>query len=48
MSLSSIFLGVIGAPQILLVLIIPAGIFLLGYYIGKKSGYIKRVKEEKK
>lgn len=48
MILNSIFLGVIGAPQILLVLIIPVGIFLLGYYIGKKSGYIKRVKEEKK
>ena len=48
MILNSIFLGVIGALQIIIVLIIPIAIFLLGYYIGKKSGYIKRVKEEKK
>jgi hypothetical protein len=35
----------IGAPQIILVLLVPVGIFLLGFFVGKKSGYIKRVKE---
>jgi len=35
----------IGAPQLILVLIVPVGIFLLGFFIGKKSGYIKRIKE---
>ncbi|AOR29350.1 hypothetical protein FORMB_23320 [Formosa sp. Hel1_33_131] len=35
----------IGAIQLILVLIVPIGIFLLGFSIGKKSGYIKRVKE---
>ncbi|GAA4241496.1 MULTISPECIES: hypothetical protein [Winogradskyella] len=35
----------IGPFQIILVLIVPVGIFLLGFFIGKKSGYIKRVKE---
>ncbi len=48
MLLSTVFLGAIGMPQILLLISIPVGIFLLGYYIGKKSGYIKRVKEEEK
>lgn len=35
----------IGAIQLILVLIVPIGIFLLGFFIGKKSGYLKRVKE---
>ncbi len=35
----------IGAPQIVLVLIVPVVIFLFGYMVGKKSGYIKRVRE---
>ena len=35
----------IGPAQLVFVLIIPIGFFLLGYFIGKKSGYIKRVKE---
>ena len=35
----------IGPFQIILVLIVPVGIFLLGFFIGKKSGYIKRIKE---
>lgn len=36
---------VIGAPQVILILIIPVVIFFLGYAVGKKSGYIKRVRE---
>jgi hypothetical protein len=36
----------IGPVQIILVsIVVPVGIFLLGFSIGKKSGYIKRVKE---
>jgi len=35
----------IGPFQIILVLLIPVGIFLLGFYLGKKSGYLKRIKE---
>ena len=35
----------IGGPQLLLMLIVPIGIFILGFYMGKKSGYIKRLKE---
>jgi len=35
-----------GQDQIILVsIVVPVGIFLLGFSIGKKSGYIKRVKE---
>lgn len=44
-----ITLGVIGAPQLIIVLIflfIPIIAFFIGYKIGQKSGYIKRVKEE--
>ncbi len=44
-----IALGQIGAPQIIVVLIflfIPIITFFIGYKIGQKSGYIKRVKEE--
>lgn len=39
-------MGGIGPWQLSILLIIPLGIFLLGFFIGKKSGYIKRVKEE--
>ncbi|WP_165776554.1 hypothetical protein [Maribacter sp. 4G9] len=35
----------IGAPQLILLSIVPIGIFILGYALGKKAGYIKRVKE---
>lgn len=35
----------IGPIQIILVLLVPVGIFLLGFFLGKKSGYIKRIKE---
>ncbi|GGD29190.1 hypothetical protein GCM10011368_33980 [Hyunsoonleella pacifica] len=35
----------IGPSQLILVLVVPVVIFLLGFFIGKKSGYIKRVKE---
>lgn len=35
----------IGAPQIVLVLVVPVVIFLFGYMVGKKAGYIKRVRE---
>lgn len=35
----------IGPMQVILVLLIPAIIFLIGYSFGKKAGYIKRVKE---
>lgn len=38
-------LGIFGPWQLIVGLLIPAGIFLLGYYIGQKSGYIKRVRE---
>ncbi|MFT5762447.1 MAG: hypothetical protein ACI8WA_001576 [Polaribacter sp.] len=48
MILNFISLGVIGPAQIVLVLVFPVGIFLLAYYLGKKSGYNKRVKEENK
>lgn len=35
-----------GPFQMLLIgILIPVGIFLLGFYLGKKAGYIKRVKE---
>ncbi len=35
----------IGPVQIILVLLIPIGLFLLGFYLGKKSGYLKKIKE---
>tara|TARA_B110000977_G_C11053617_1_gene483233 strand:+ start:494 stop:640 length:147 start_codon:yes stop_codon:yes gene_type:complete len=35
----------IGIVQIILILIVPIGIFLFGFFIGKKSGYLKRIKE---
>ena len=39
------FLGYFGPFQILLLLLIPVGIFIFGFVMGKKAGYIKRVKE---
>ena len=38
----------IGAPQLILIFLIPIAIFFIGYYFGKKAGYIKRVKETEK
>ena len=35
----------IGAPQLILACLVPIGIFILGYVLGKKAGYIKRIKE---
>ena len=39
------FSNVIGAPQVILIVLIPVSIFFLGYFFGKKAGYIKRIKE---
>ena len=39
-------LAAIGPIQTLLFLVVPVLIFMLGYFYGRKSGYIKRVKEE--
>ncbi len=44
-----IALGVIGPAQLIFIsifLFIPIIVFFIGYKIGQKSGYIKRVKEE--
>ncbi|MFC4634423.1 hypothetical protein ACFO3O_10925 [Dokdonia ponticola] len=41
-------LGIVGPFQLILLLLIPAGIFFLGFFLGKKSGYIKRIKETEK
>jgi Tfp pilus assembly protein PilO len=38
-------LNLIGAPQVILIVLIPIAIFYLGYFFGKKAGYIKRIKE---
>lgn len=38
----------VGPFQIILVLLVPVGIFFLGYLLGKKAGYIKRIKETEK
>ena len=40
-------MGRIGLPEILVLTIILLIPFFTGYLIGKKAGYIKRVKEEK-
>lgn len=40
-------MGRVGLPEILFLTIILLIPFLMGYLVGKKSGYIKRVKEEK-
>lgn len=37
----------IGPIQLILMISVPVSIFILGYVLGKKSGYLKRVKEEK-
>ncbi len=40
-------LGVIGPIQLIIILIIPIIVVVfIGYKIGQKSGYIKRVREE--
>ena len=40
-------LAILGPWQMIVVsLVFPVLIFMLGYYVGKKAGYIKRVKEE--
>lgn len=42
-------IGTIGIAQLLVLflsLLFPVAIFFIGYYFGKKSGYLKRVKEE--
>ena len=46
--MNTITLGMVGPFQLILLLLIPVGIFLLGYFLGKKSGYIKRIKETEK
>lgn len=38
-------LGVLGPWQLIVLLVIPAGIFLAGFFIGKNAGYLKRVRE---
>ena len=35
----------IGAPQVILIILVPVAIFFLGYTMGKKAGYIKRFQE---
>jgi hypothetical protein len=40
-------MGRIGFPEILVLSIILLIPFFIGYLIGKKSGYLKRIKEEK-
>lgn len=44
-------MGKIGTVEILLIgfvfILIPFSLFFLGYFFGKKSGYLKRIKEEK-
>ncbi|WP_157514569.1 hypothetical protein [Christiangramia portivictoriae] len=42
------FFNAIGAPQVILIFLIPVAIFFLGYYFGKKAGYLKRIKETEK
>lgn len=39
-------MGRIGATELIVIFIILILPFFIGYYFGKKSGYIKRVKEE--
>ena len=38
-------IGPIQILLVLLVLIFPIGIFLLGFFIGRKSGYSKKARE---
>jgi len=38
-------LGVFGPWQLIVLLVIPAGIFLAGYFIGRNVGYMKRIRE---
>lgn len=42
-------LSTIGPIQIIIVLfslILPVALFFIGFYLGKKSGYSKRIEEE--
>jgi hypothetical protein len=39
-------LGVFGPMQLIVLLIIPVGIFLAVFFIGKNVGYLKRVREK--
>ena len=44
-----IVFGTIGPIQIIIVffsLILPVALFFIGFYLGKKSGYSKRIEEE--
>ena len=38
-------LGIFGPWQLIVLLIIPAGIFLAGFFIGKSVGYNKGIRE---
>jgi F0F1-type ATP synthase assembly protein I len=38
-------LGVFGPWQLIVVLVIPVGIFLAGFFIGRNVGYLRRVRE---
>ncbi len=42
-------LGTIGPAQIIIVffsLVFPIALFFIGFFLGKKSGYSKRIEEE--
>ncbi len=39
-------LAMLGPWQFIIILLVLIGIFVLGYTMGKKAGYIKRVKEK--
>jgi len=41
-------LGVFGPWQVIALLLLPAGFFLAGFFIGKNAGYMKRVRETDK
>lgn len=35
------------SPYLLIIILLPViGVYFLGFFVGKKSGYIKRLKEE--
>ena len=42
------YLGVMSGPQLVIILSVLVVIFVLGYILGKKAGYIKRIQEEEK
>jgi len=43
--MKNIFLAMIGPYQLIIILAIPIVLFSLGYFFGKKAGYLKRIKE---